>query len=89
MKISTFFTLSDFSISLPWQPNFLLLVFAFVNYSVMFVAGNVHPNVFCQEPRLVSSDFSKKSSVVHSTFQFNSFFNVKCVLSTLYEFIIM
>lgn len=79
MKISAFFTLSDFSISFLWQHNFLLLVFAFENYWAMFVAGSVRPNVFCLKPKFVSSDSSRKSSVVHSTFQLNSFSFEMCL----------
>ena len=45
MKISTFFTLSDFSMFLLWQCNFLLLVFAFVNYRV--ICGDQWINVYC------------------------------------------
>lgn len=86
MKISTFFTHFDFSMSLLWQHNLLLLVFAFVNYWVMLVAGN---GWTC---------FAESVDLYHLIAQKNFCYiphfivtpcNLKCVLSTLYEFLIM
>lgn len=86
MKISTFFTHFDFSMSLLWQHNFLLLVFAFVNYWVMLVAGN---GWMCFAESLdLYQLIPQKKKLLHSTFIVISF-NLKCVLSTLYEFLIM